>query len=60
MDTCADCAEIINCQLIGNWYNKKGMKYKKYEDAICFIREHGYLEFVSQAENWTNAYGEYK
>ncbi len=59
LDTCADCIDIKACQLINSWFDKNGTKYKKYRDAIHFIKEHGYSEFVIMADNWKNAYGKF-
>jgi hypothetical protein len=59
-DSCADCPEIETCSVINEFYSKNGYKYEKYRQAIEFIRENGYDEFLKIADNWTNAYGKYK
>ncbi|MFH1049420.1 MAG: DUF3795 domain-containing protein [bacterium] len=59
LDTCADCKEIETCPIIQAWYTNRGSKYKKYKEAIYFIKEHGYPDFFEIAENWKNAYGKY-
>lgn len=59
MDTCADCNEIETCQIINIWYGKNGLKYQKYKQAINFIKEHGYPDFICIAEKWKNAFGKY-
>jgi hypothetical protein len=59
LDTCSDCDEINNCRILGSWYAKSGSKYKKYKEAIYFIREHGYLDFIYIADKWKNAFGKY-
>jgi len=59
LDTCADCRELESCEIIGNWFAKSGYKYLKYKQAIFFIKEHGYSEFVAIADKWKNAYGKY-
>lgn len=56
-DTCADCAELLTCEIIGSWFSKNGYKYKKYKQAIEFIRLNGYTQFLSYADLWKNAYG---
>ena len=56
-DTCADCPKLESCQIIGGWYSKKGYKYKKYKQAIEFIRKIGYAKFIRLANKWINAYG---
>ena len=59
-DTCADCSGLESCNIINGWYSKKGYKYKKYKEAIYFIKNNGYEIFFKTAENWKNAYGKYK
>ena len=56
-DTCADCPGLASCKTIGTWYSKNGYKYKKYQQAIEFIKKNGYLKFFQVADNWKNAYG---
>ncbi|MBN2110158.1 MAG: DUF3795 domain-containing protein [Methanosarcinaceae archaeon] len=58
--SCADCPDILTCQKINAFYDKKGYKYTKYKQAIEFIRLNGYAEFIRIADTWTNAYGKYK
>lgn len=60
MNTCADCPEIDTCQIIGSWFAKKGYKYKKYKEAINFIKENDYPTFIELANQWKNAYGKLK
>ncbi|MHB0975668.1 MAG: hypothetical protein ACYC1U_00565 [Candidatus Aquicultorales bacterium] len=33
-------------------------KYRKYQEAIDFIRENGYEGFLEIAGGWKNAYGD--
>ena len=56
-DTCADCSDLSSCKIVSNWYAKDGYKYKKYKQAIEFIKEKGYPEFIILADKWKNAYG---
>jgi hypothetical protein len=37
-----------------------GYKYKKYKEAIEFIRKNGYNKFIKIADTWTRQYGKYK
>jgi len=39
------------------FFNKKGYKYRKYREAIEFIRAHGHPAFLAQADAWSGAYG---
>jgi hypothetical protein len=55
--TCADCSLYSSCETIGSFHSKKVNKYRKYRQAIDFIRENGYPEFIKIADNWKNAYG---
>lgn len=57
LDTCADCPDLISCNIIGSWYSKSGYKYKKYKQAIEFIKKSGYARFISLADRWKGAYG---
>jgi adenosine deaminase len=56
-DTCADCADIDDCKIIGDWFAKKGYKYQKYKQAIEFIRENGYSDFIEIADKWKGTFG---
>ena len=59
-ETCADCGKINECEIINEFYNKTGYKYKKYKEAIEYIRENGYDEFMKKADSWKGAYGKLK
>ena len=56
---CTDCRDAPTCPTLNEFHGKKGYKYRKYRQAIAFIREHGYQEFLTIADTWTNAYGRY-
>ncbi|WP_406656387.1 DUF3795 domain-containing protein [Methanolobus sp. ZRKC2] len=58
--SCADCPDIQKCQVINDFHSKKSYKYGKYKQAIEFIKQNGYDEFMKIADTWTNAYGKYK
>ena len=57
--TCADCTDYLLCDVIHGFYDKNGYKYKKYKQAIEYIRNHGYNSFLEIANGWTGAYGKY-
>jgi hypothetical protein len=57
LETCADCADYPKCSIIRGFYGKNGYKYKKYGEAIEFIRENGYPKFLKLAKKWKGAYG---
>ena len=57
LETCADCTDYATCELIQDWYVKKGYKYKKYRQSIEFIRKNGYEEFFKRADKWSGPYG---
>ncbi|MGD8449173.1 MAG: hypothetical protein PVF36_08050 [Desulfobacterales bacterium] len=59
-DTCADCSELESCNIIGEWYSKNGYKYRKYKEAVYYIRKNGYEKFFEIADNWVNAYGKFQ
>ena len=58
--SCADCRDYTECPLLNEFYSKNGDKYKKYQQAIEFIRENGYDNFFEIADKWNNAYRKYK
>ena len=57
LETCANCPELHACETMAVFFNKKGYKYRKYREAIEFIRAHGYPAFLTQADAWRGAYG---
>jgi hypothetical protein len=57
LETCADCTAYPGCRLIHGFYEKNGYKYKKYRQAIEFIREGGYARFIKLADTWRGPYG---
>ncbi|MFH2106515.1 MAG: DUF3795 domain-containing protein [Candidatus Micrarchaeota archaeon] len=57
METCADCPKCPDCNIIHNFYSKRGFKYKKYKQAIEFIKKNGYSKFVKLADEWNGPYG---
>jgi hypothetical protein len=57
LETCADCTEFINCELIHGFYAKNGFKYRKYKQSIEFIRTHDYEAFLKLADHWKGPYG---
>ena len=59
-NSCADCEDYETCGIVQEFYNKNGYKYKKYKQAIDFIRENGYTEYLKIADQWTMQYGKYK
>lgn len=59
LESCADCGDFNSCKTLAEFYGKKGYKYGKYREALVFIRNNGYEEFISIAGKWTKAYGKY-
>jgi hypothetical protein len=57
IETCADCNEYKTCQIIKSFHDKSGVKYRKYKEAIDFIKKHDYKEFLKQADNWKGPFG---
>jgi len=55
-ETCADCPELEECDIIRPWF-EKGYKYKVCKSYLEYIREHGYEEFLKRADGWNDAYG---
>lgn len=59
-ETCADCPDYLSCEILHEFSGKKGYKYKKYRQALEFIRENGYAKFIEIADTWRGPYGKYK
>jgi hypothetical protein len=59
LETCADCPEFETCRILNDFYSKNGYKYKKYRQALEFIRKNGYDEFLMIADKWKMQYGKY-
>ena len=57
LETCADCPDCAKCEILRKFYGKNGFKYKKYGQAIEFIRKNGYAKFLKSASKWKGAYG---
>ncbi len=57
--SCADCDEYGTCVVLNDFYNKNGYKYKKYKQAVDYIRAYGYDAFLEIADKWNNAYGKF-
>ena len=58
-NSCADCPDYDSCEIIQGFHCHEGYKYGKYRQAIAFIKEKGYEEFLEKADKWSNAYGKY-
>jgi len=58
--SCADCIQYSSCKIIQGFHQKSGYKYKKYKEAIEFIRANGYDKFIKIANGWKMQYGKYK
>lgn len=59
-ETCADCEKLSICEIINSFYQKNGYKYKKYREAIYYIKSNGYKPFLEIANKWTIQYGKYQ
>ena len=57
LDTCADCSKFESCDLIGNWYAKKGYHGEKYKKSLEYIKKNTYSEFIKLADRWKGASG---
>jgi len=59
-NSCADCDDYDSCDIIQGFFKKNGYKYKKYKEALDFIKANGYEEFIKIADGWKMQYGKYK
>ena len=57
--SCADCMELDTCEVMRSFFSKKGYKYRKYKEAIYYIRENGYKNFFAIANSWKMQFGKY-
>ncbi len=57
--TRADCDEFVSCEVLQSCLAKRGYRYRKYREALGFIRANGYDEFVRLADGWKAPYGRY-
>lgn len=55
--TCADCADYDSCNTLAAFHGKKGYKYKKYRQALDYVRQHGYPAFLKAAGSWRGPLG---
>jgi hypothetical protein len=55
--TCADCPDYATCDILKAFYAKRGVKYRRYQRALAYIRSHGYDAFFTHACHWHGAYG---
>ena len=56
-ETCADCYDYVNCNIIHGLYEKSGYKYRKYQQSMEFIIKNGYAKFMNLADTWKGPYG---
>jgi hypothetical protein len=56
LETCADCSDYP-CEILTEFWGKKGWKYKQYRKQLEFIRQNGYEEFLKRADNWKGPRG---
>jgi hypothetical protein len=59
-NSCADCNDYDSCDIIQSFYKKNGYKYKKYKEALDFIKANGYDKFIRIADKWKMQYGKYE
>jgi hypothetical protein len=56
LETCADCSDYP-CEILVDFWSKKGWKYKQYKKQLEFIRLNGCEDFLKMAEKWKGPYG---
>jgi len=56
LETCADCSDYP-CEILKEFWSKKGWKYKQLRKQLEFIRNNGYEEFLNKANKWKNCRG---
>lgn len=56
LETCADCS-TYPCEILQEFWSKKGWKYQQYKKQLEFIRNNGYEEFLKRADKWSGPRG---
>jgi len=56
LETCAGCPDYP-CEVLGEFWSKRGWKYKQYRKQLEFIRQNGYEEFLKRANKWKGPRG---
>ena len=56
LETCADCPDYP-CEILDEFWSKKGWKYQQQKKQLEFIRQNGYEKFLVQANNWKGPRG---
>ena len=51
--------EAEACGILGEFHGRNGEKYRKYRQAIQYIRRFGYPAFFAVADGWKDAKGKY-
>jgi hypothetical protein len=59
LETCAECPDFP-CPMLAAFFGKNGSKYRQYQKALLYIREHGYEAFLAQADLWRGPRGKLK
>jgi hypothetical protein len=56
LETCADCSDYP-CKTLEDFFCKKGYKYVQYRRQLEFIRQNGYVKYLTLADKWKRAHG---
>lgn len=56
LETCADCPDYP-CEILREFWSKRGWKYRQYGKQLEFIRQKGYGGFLERANKWKGAHG---
>jgi hypothetical protein len=59
LETCSDCVKYSNCSIFNNRFKSGSYSHKKYQEALFFINNHGYDEFIQMASNWKSSTGKF-
>jgi hypothetical protein len=56
-DTCADCNKYYNCEIFNNRFKVGTKDNVSLQDALNYIKDHGYDKFILKAKNWKSYKG---
>jgi len=59
-NSCADCDIYESYAIISKFQSNNGYKYRKYRQALEFVRLHGYAKFIEIADKWKIQFGRYE
>lgn len=57
LETCADCESVSNCEIFNNRFKVGTRDNERLQEALKYIKDHGYDKFIEKAKKWTSYAG---